>query len=151
MVYKGPMITDKSSRAVSWWVGLNILLWTAAWILAESIPVFNELLGVVSALLGSWFTCKFGFHLEKLRIKKHLVITGHFHRWYERRPLALPEQRELFWNMATNPSLLGEPRYDTRWRDTCTFQSASLQRPKGTFLTCTSSAVLALTHRFTQL
>lgn len=32
------------------------VLWVAAWIIAEAIPVFNDLLGLISALFASWFT-----------------------------------------------------------------------------------------------
>ncbi|KAI9773821.1 MAG: hypothetical protein M1840_006046 [Geoglossum simile] len=38
------------------WVFLTILLWFIAWIIAEAIPVFNNLLGLVSSLFASWFT-----------------------------------------------------------------------------------------------
>ncbi|KAL9578579.1 MAG: hypothetical protein Q9212_005630 [Teloschistes hypoglaucus] len=38
------------------WGIIVLLLWTAAWIIAEAIPVFNNLLGLVSALFASWFT-----------------------------------------------------------------------------------------------
>ncbi|KAL9083988.1 MAG: hypothetical protein Q9159_005481 [Coniocarpon cinnabarinum] len=42
------------SRAV--WAGIALVLWLIAWILAESIPVFNDLLSLTSALFASWFT-----------------------------------------------------------------------------------------------
>ncbi|CAG7925021.1 unnamed protein product [Penicillium olsonii] len=35
------------------WVGIAGLLWTIAWIIAESIPGFNDLLSFISALFGS--------------------------------------------------------------------------------------------------
>ncbi|KAI4198645.1 MAG: hypothetical protein LQ350_005117 [Teloschistes chrysophthalmus] len=38
------------------WGIIVLLLWTAAWIIAEAIPVFNDLLGLISALFASWFT-----------------------------------------------------------------------------------------------
>ena len=52
--------TDKMSKN-SWtsfglWAGIVLLLWVAAWIIAEAIPVFNDLLGLISALFASWFT-----------------------------------------------------------------------------------------------
>ncbi|KAJ5242977.1 Amino acid transporter transmembrane [Penicillium citrinum] len=45
--------------AVGSWVGIAAGLWLLAWIIAEAIPVFNNLLSLITALFGSWFT--FGF------------------------------------------------------------------------------------------
>ena len=52
--------TDRMSKK-SWgsfgmWVIIVVILWTLAWIIAESIPNFNNLLGLISALFASWFT-----------------------------------------------------------------------------------------------
>ena len=52
--------TDKMGSA-SWgtrvsWVGIVVVLWVMAWVIAGAIPVFNDLLGVISALFTSWFT-----------------------------------------------------------------------------------------------
>lgn len=38
------------------WVAINALLWLVAWLIAEGVPVFNDLLGLTSALFASWFT-----------------------------------------------------------------------------------------------
>ncbi|PQE23104.1 amino acid transporter protein [Rutstroemia sp. NJR-2017a WRK4] len=38
------------------WVALVVGSWTIAWIIAESIPVFSDLLGFISALFASWFS-----------------------------------------------------------------------------------------------
>lgn len=38
------------------WIGLAVLVWVIAWVIAESIPVFSDLLGFVSALFASWFS-----------------------------------------------------------------------------------------------
>lgn len=38
------------------WVALAIGSWAIAWIIAESIPVFSDLLGFISALFASWFS-----------------------------------------------------------------------------------------------
>ncbi|KAJ5747663.1 uncharacterized protein N7511_009359 [Penicillium nucicola] len=55
--------TDRMSKrdwvAVSSWIGIAFGLWTIAWVIAEAIPVFNNLLSLITALFGSWFT--FGF------------------------------------------------------------------------------------------
>lgn len=52
--------TDRMSKK-SWgsfgiWALIVVVLWTLAWIIAEVIPVFNDLLGLISALFASWFT-----------------------------------------------------------------------------------------------
>lgn len=38
------------------WAIIVLILWTSAWIIAEAIPVFNDLLSLISALFASWFT-----------------------------------------------------------------------------------------------
>ncbi|KAF2725864.1 aromatic and neutral aliphatic amino acid permease [Polychaeton citri CBS 116435] len=38
------------------WYGITLVIWIVAWIIAESIPNFNDLLALVSALFASWFT-----------------------------------------------------------------------------------------------
>ncbi|KAJ5673776.1 hypothetical protein N7462_009215 [Penicillium macrosclerotiorum] len=45
--------------AVSSWIGISFGLWIIAWIIASSIPVFSDLVSLITALFGSWFT--FGF------------------------------------------------------------------------------------------
>ena len=42
--------------AIGSWAGITLTLWVIAWIIAESIPNFNSLLGLISALFASWFT-----------------------------------------------------------------------------------------------
>lgn len=38
------------------WVLIVTTVWVVAWIIAEAIPVFNDLLSLISALFASWFT-----------------------------------------------------------------------------------------------
>ncbi|KAL4888173.1 transmembrane amino acid transporter protein-domain-containing protein [Aspergillus ambiguus] len=38
------------------WVGIALGLWVLAWIIAEAIPVFSNLLSLITALFASWFT-----------------------------------------------------------------------------------------------
>ncbi|KAJ5699042.1 hypothetical protein N7462_001047 [Penicillium macrosclerotiorum] len=47
---------QRSWLATGTWVAIGLTTWTIAWVIAESIPVFNELLSLVSALFGSWFS-----------------------------------------------------------------------------------------------
>ncbi|KAJ4987307.1 amino acid transporter [Stagonosporopsis vannaccii] len=42
--------------AIGSWAAITLTLWVIAWIIAESIPNFNSLLGLISALFASWFT-----------------------------------------------------------------------------------------------
>lgn len=49
-------MSKRTWLSVGTWVGLVVVLWTIAWIIAQSIPVFNNLLGLISALFASWFT-----------------------------------------------------------------------------------------------
>ena len=55
--YRG---TDRMSKR-SWgsfgiWLVIVGVLWIVAWVIAEAIPVFNDLLGLISASFASWFT-----------------------------------------------------------------------------------------------
>ncbi|RAL13558.1 neutral amino acid permease, partial [Aspergillus homomorphus CBS 101889] len=45
--------------AISSWVVIAFALWVIAWIIAEAIPMFSNLLSLITALFASWFT--FGF------------------------------------------------------------------------------------------
>ncbi|KAJ5629631.1 hypothetical protein N7528_003288 [Penicillium herquei] len=47
---------QRSFLATGTWVAICLSTWTIAWIIAESIPVFNDLLSLISALFGSWFS-----------------------------------------------------------------------------------------------
>ncbi|KZT09556.1 uncharacterized protein LAESUDRAFT_646364 [Laetiporus sulphureus 93-53] len=38
------------------WIGICFSVWAVAFIIAEVIPFFNDLLGVISAIFASWFT-----------------------------------------------------------------------------------------------
>ncbi|EHL00238.1 putative N amino acid transport system protein [Glarea lozoyensis 74030] len=42
--------------ATGTWIGLGTFSWIIAFVLAESIPVFSDLLGFISALFASWFS-----------------------------------------------------------------------------------------------
>ncbi|OJI97843.1 hypothetical protein ASPVEDRAFT_124601 [Aspergillus versicolor CBS 583.65] len=42
--------------AVGTWVAIAGVLWVIAWIIAEAIPVFSNLLSLITALFASWFT-----------------------------------------------------------------------------------------------
>lgn len=50
------MMGKKTLKSYGAWALIALILWTVAWIIAEAIPVFNDLLGLISALFASWFT-----------------------------------------------------------------------------------------------
>ncbi|EKM55232.1 uncharacterized protein PHACADRAFT_255698 [Phanerochaete carnosa HHB-10118-sp] len=58
-----------SHSFVGWatWLAICLVIWTLAFVIAEVIPFFNDLLSVISALFASWFTYGisgiFWFHL----------------------------------------------------------------------------------------
>ncbi|KAF4769377.1 hypothetical protein HAV15_008472 [Penicillium sp. str.  len=41
------------------WIGIALALWILAWIISSAIPVFSNLLSLITALFASWFT--YGF------------------------------------------------------------------------------------------
>lgn len=47
---------QRNWRSIGVWVGLAVVFWVIAWVIAEAIPVFSNLLSLVSALFVSWFT-----------------------------------------------------------------------------------------------
>lgn len=65
------------------WVLIVTTVWIIAWIIAEAIPVFNDLLSLISALFASWFTyglsgifwlfLNYGRYRES---KKKMFLTG---------------------------------------------------------------------------
>ncbi|KAF7126091.1 hypothetical protein CNMCM5793_002513 [Aspergillus hiratsukae] len=38
------------------WVAISVVLWTTAWVIAEAVPEFNNLLSLVTSLFSSWFS-----------------------------------------------------------------------------------------------
>ncbi|KAF7513417.1 hypothetical protein GJ744_009838 [Endocarpon pusillum] len=52
----GNIMYQTTFKARGIWVAINAVLWLVAWVIAEGVPVFNDLLGLTSALFASWFT-----------------------------------------------------------------------------------------------
>lgn len=46
----------RTKRGLAAWLAITAGVWVVAWIVGESVPGFNELLGLVSSLFASWFT-----------------------------------------------------------------------------------------------
>ena len=70
-----PHLTERKllSRGTIVWILLTITGWVLAWIIAESIPVFNDLLSLITALFASWFT--YGLSVSKhVRVLRRLLI-----------------------------------------------------------------------------
>ena len=71
-MYRGTdMMSKKTVKSYGMWALISLVLWIVAWIIAEAIPVFNDLLGLISSLFSSWFTYGlsgvFWLHLNKGR------------------------------------------------------------------------------------
>lgn len=49
-------MSKRTPLALGSWAAITLLLWLVAWVIAESIPNFNDLLALISALFASWFT-----------------------------------------------------------------------------------------------
>ncbi|EAU32180.1 conserved hypothetical protein [Aspergillus terreus NIH2624] len=55
----GDRMHKKDLVATGSWLLIGLVLWVAAWVIAEAIPVFNNLLSLIASLFASWFTCIF--------------------------------------------------------------------------------------------
>ncbi|KAI0672789.1 transmembrane amino acid transporter protein-domain-containing protein [Trametes maxima] len=71
-IFRRGGVHSKHMTSHSWtgwlsWIAICIIIWAFAFIIAEVIPFFNDLLGVISAIFASWFTYGisgiFWFHL----------------------------------------------------------------------------------------
>jgi hypothetical protein len=49
---------EKTMRAWVSWIFIVLVVWFLAWIIAESIPIFEYLLALVSALFSGWYSCE---------------------------------------------------------------------------------------------
>ncbi|OJJ46152.1 hypothetical protein ASPZODRAFT_167157 [Penicilliopsis zonata CBS 506.65] len=50
------LIHERGLRATGAWVALTLAFWTLSWVIAEAIPVFSNLVSLISALFASWFS-----------------------------------------------------------------------------------------------
>ncbi|KAJ5504979.1 Amino acid transporter transmembrane [Penicillium fimorum] len=55
--------------AIGSWVGIAFTCWVIAWIIADAVPVFSDLLSLISSLFASWFSYGLGgvywLHINK--------------------------------------------------------------------------------------
>ncbi|SPQ24395.1 9e913667-6668-4786-bfba-0f1c4a68793d [Thermothielavioides terrestris] len=49
-------VAKRTTRGFIGWLGVTAAIWIVAWVIAQSIPVFSNLLGLVCALFASWFS-----------------------------------------------------------------------------------------------
>jgi amino acid permease len=49
-------VAKRTTVGLLGWLGITASIWVIAWVIAQSIPVFSNLLGLVCALFASWFT-----------------------------------------------------------------------------------------------
>ena len=50
------MMSKRTWTSFGSWALIVLVLWIVAWVIAEGIPVFNDLLALISSLFASWFT-----------------------------------------------------------------------------------------------
>ncbi|KIW15411.1 hypothetical protein PV08_05457 [Exophiala spinifera] len=49
-------MSKRTLLSVGSWLAITLTVWVIAWIIAESIPNFNDLLALISSLFAAWFT-----------------------------------------------------------------------------------------------
>jgi len=52
------VVHQNSFKSIGSWVAICGASWIVAWAIAEAVPNFNLLLGLLAALFCSWFSCK---------------------------------------------------------------------------------------------
>ena len=67
---------EKNFLAIGSWLAIAAGLWIIAWIIAEAIPVFSDLLGLITALFASWFTCKY-WRRRKTELMRKRKFANH--------------------------------------------------------------------------
>jgi hypothetical protein len=58
------VVHQNSVKSISSWVAICAGCWIAAWAIAEAVPNFNLLLGLIAALFCSWFSCTYFFAVK---------------------------------------------------------------------------------------
>ncbi|OJJ06551.1 hypothetical protein ASPVEDRAFT_140600 [Aspergillus versicolor CBS 583.65] len=74
-------MNQRSLVSYGTWVVIVLIMWTVAWIIANAIPVFNDLLNLLAAAFGSWFSFGleglFWLYMNKdLRSAKKMALAG---------------------------------------------------------------------------
>ncbi|KAF2722415.1 hypothetical protein K431DRAFT_319626 [Polychaeton citri CBS 116435] len=73
------VMKEKSWRARSSWWAIIAILWVIAFVIAEAIPIFGNLLGILGAALCVWFTvgfpALFWLWMNKDQLRQKLLLT----------------------------------------------------------------------------
>lgn len=141
---------QRSLLATGTWVAIGLTTWTIAWVIAESIPVFNDLLSLIvrcipmipiigtfanlslqSALFGSWFSCKFSQALRSSSPISILIVsrrsTLHLLDGHEQGTMVLVPEEDL--GVHCQPDHPGNCMYHCKFRSPLPPQS----RLQGTY------------------
>jgi hypothetical protein len=58
-IWSGTNVVHQNSfKSIGSWVAICAASWVVAWAIAEAVPNFNLLLGLIAALFCSWFSCE---------------------------------------------------------------------------------------------
>jgi Transmembrane amino acid transporter protein len=72
-------MSQRTFLAIGSWVLITLTFWILAWIIAESIPNFNNLLALISSLFASWFTYGlagvFWLYMNWGQLRKKKILT----------------------------------------------------------------------------
>ena len=82
------VVHSKSWKSLGSWWAICAAAWTVSWVLAEAVPNFNLLLGLIAALFGSWFSCMCSLQ----SVHGNMLTTS---RCYSTNALAVPAQGQV--------------------------------------------------------
>ena len=76
-------MAEKSKKARASWMAVITVLWILSWLIAEAIPVFHQMLGVIGAAFTTWFCLGFNsmFWLHMQRAECHDGRSMFFMDW----------------------------------------------------------------------
>ena len=75
-------MNERSLVSYGTWVLIVLVLWVIAWVIANAIPVFNDLLNLLAAAFASWFSFGleglFWLHMNKAQITsgRNIPLAG---------------------------------------------------------------------------
>jgi hypothetical protein len=98
---KPDVVKEKTVRAWASWIAIVGVVWFLAWIIAESIPIFEYLLALVSALFSGWYSCKWFQleHLMGLQFDNHAVGITSFLYWYLNKGQLFQNRRQTYFTL----------------------------------------------------
>lgn len=119
------------------WIGLNLMLWVLAFVVAEVIPFFSDLLSLMSSLFDCWFGFVFwGTAYFKLRLEK----DPNYSAWHQLKTGSIREKSEIIINaglILVGLYIFGPGTYSTVDSIILSYQSGDYGLP----FTCTSNAI----------